>query len=117
LTLTHKNEVLATLVVAPIIICVCLLSQCFMYYVWHEVQRLQCSLVILVVITSWPCWCLGVQKSSNEPTYKYYSKDYNIFAKKQFHKKEKIKGIFCNLLLKMLIIALVYHIIFVNNLE
>jgi hypothetical protein len=56
-------------------------------------KGLQCSLVILVVIISWPCSCLRVEKSSNEPMHLFYSKDYNIFAKTKFHKKEKFKGI------------------------
>jgi len=55
-------------------------------------KGLQCSLVILVVITSWPCSCLGIEKSSNEPMYLFYSKDYNTFAKKNYI---KFKGIFC----------------------
>ncbi len=97
---------LITLVMVIIIIIVCLLSQCVMYYVWHEIQRLQCWLVILVVIISWPCSCLGVQKSSNEPICIYFILRTIIFLPK----KKFIKGIFCNLLLKIFIVSLVYHI-------
>jgi hypothetical protein len=47
----------------------------------------------------------GPKKFKWTNMYLFYSKDYNIFSKNNF-----IKGIFCNLLLKIFIISLIYHI-------